>query len=74
MYLDTCRPETVLLWYFNDKLITTFYYVLSIYSIYTKVILNKKKERKRRYMKSIIIIMVMPLPNRQLVFRTQFAV
>lgn len=74
MYLDTCRPETVLLWYFNDKLITTFYYVLSIYSIYTKVILNKKRKRKRSYMKSIIIIMVMPLPNRQLVFRTQFAV
>lgn len=48
MYLDTCRPETVLLWYFNDKLITTFYYVLSIYSIYTKVILNKKKKKKKK--------------------------
>lgn len=46
MYLDTSRPETVLLWYFNDKLITTFYYVLSIYSIYTKVILNKKRKEK----------------------------
>lgn len=48
MYLDTCRPETVLLWYFNDKLITTFYYVLSIYSIYTKVILNKRKRKKKK--------------------------
>lgn len=49
MYLDTSRPETVLLWYFNDKLITTFYYVLSIYSIYTKVILNKKEKKKKVY-------------------------
>lgn len=48
MYLDTCRPETVLLWYFNDKLITTFYYVLSIYSIYTKVILNKKRKKEKK--------------------------
>lgn len=51
MYLDTCRPETVLLWYVNDKLITTFYYVLSIYSIQyiQKSSLIKKEKKKKVY-------------------------